>query len=500
MGIEGKVAIVTGAARGVGEAIAVRLTADGAHLAVVDLNRPDDTAKRIIDAGGEAAGYTCDVADRAQVFDTVAKVEKELGPVAILANNAGLHANLVIDRADRVRRRRHVRADGAVMATAPACPFAPQTLEGVRSAPAAFAELREQGVVRSTAHGGFHVLSRHADVLAALRDPDTFISGEGTRRPQVRESRILPLDSDPPVRTAYRSLFTEWVTRHIVRGMIEGLRGLVDQLIRDFHANGGGDRVQDVALPLPLAMLTEVVGFSRETVSEFHQKSRRAKDLFSEEDILEAHAGILDLVRAEIRRHRELGDGGFINWLLAKQIDGRTIRDGQAERVLMTLAVAGHETTTSASSAMATHLAEDRTLQHLRSQPERIPILVEEEPRLSTAIFTIARSTVRHVEMGGLTIPAGSRVLLAYGGANRDGAHFANRDAFDVDPGAAGHLALSFGRHACADALPARTELPLVLESLTSFPEIGLAGEPEYGTLGGGALPETKYLPFRCKN
>ncbi|MBI2153965.1 MAG: 3-oxoacyl-ACP reductase FabG [Candidatus Rokubacteria bacterium] len=92
LGIKGKVALVTGGARNLGRADAVVLAQEGCAVAVLDLNGEGalETAKEIADKGGTATGYACDISDRSQVASTIAQVEKDLGPVDVLVNNASI--------------------------------------------------------------------------------------------------------------------------------------------------------------------------------------------------------------------------------------------------------------------------------------------------------------------------------------------------------------------------------------------------------------------------
>lgn len=384
------------------------------------------------------------------------------------------------------------------MPGAATCPFNHHAIQDAASAPAIFADLRDQGVVFSPEHDGFYVLTRHADVMAALRDPDTFASGYGTRIPTVGEGRVIPLDTDPPSHTAYRSLVTDWMTPQAVRDMTEDLRGLIDRLIDEYAAKGGGDWVQEVGLPLPLNVLTRVVGFAFDTVEQFRDLTEESWRVISETDLLEARAGLRALVRTEVARHRSSGEPGYINTLLAREIDGRPITDDEVERILLTFAVAGHETTMHASSAMVSYLADDPARQKLlRESPELIPAFVEETLRFSSPVQTMARYVTRDTEIDGVSILAGSRVLLVHGGANRDPEKFDHAEEFDPRRSAAGHLAFGFGRHQCAGALLARTELRLVLEKLITLPPVEYAGPVEYGPLSGGAMAGPATVPLR---
>jgi len=363
-----------------------------------------------------------------------------------------------------------------------------------------YAALRARGRVNeSSAYGGFYLLTHFADVRAALRDPDAFASGHGHRVPVVGVPRAIPIDYDPPLHTEYRQAMTKALTPDRVRELQPFLRELIGTLVRDFHDSGGGDAVTGIALPLPLRVLTEVVGFSGETVARLRALTEEMWSRVNDHDYDEARKDIRALIDAEIERHRTGRMEDYLGWLLTVRVAGRPITDDEAARALITLAIAGHETTMNAAGSLMWLLARDPELQdRLRADPDLAPRYVEEMMRLRTPAQNFARHTTRAVRIGDVEIPAGSRVLLSYAAANRDEEQFPNPDAFDVERAGRGHLGFGWGIHQCLGALLARTELKILLETLCDLPPIRLAGEVTFGSLQGGVHfgPVTLPLAF----
>lgn len=361
---------------------------------------------------------------------------------------------------------------------------------------ASYGDLRSAGVAFSQHHGGFYILSRFADVRAALRDPTTFSSSGSVRIPDVG-GRSIPIDFDPPAHTTYRTLYTDRITSQTVRGMTPFLSELANRLIDDYRASGGGDFVSAVALPMPLAVLEEVVGFSKGTISRFRELTEDSWKQIGDRSLDEARAALRELIRAEIATHRSARPDDYLTQMLAATIDGRPITDDELERALLTFAIAGHETTTNAAGWLAHLLATDSAVQAtVRERPELIPPFVEETLRVGTPAQLFARRTTRDVEIDGAVIPAGSRVLLALAAANRDDAQFPRADTLDLERGARGHLAFGFGIHQCPGALLARTELRLLVSRLTELPPLVPSGAPDFGGLVGGIHHGPRSLPL----
>lgn len=364
---------------------------------------------------------------------------------------------------------------------------------------AVYDRVREGGpVARSAARGGFYVLGRFDDVRAALTDPATYSSASGHRIPTDGTQKALPIDFDPPLHTAYRRLMGPALDPRRIRALQPFLRARVEQLVGAFVEAGGGDFVSAVALPLPLQVLVEVVGFSPESVARFRQVT---EDLWSDMSATgpgEAVAAIYDLMYAEMAAHRLHRPDDYLTGLLDAEVDGRPIHDDEIAGTLVSLAVAGHETTMNSAGVLVHLLAADPALQAaLRAAPERAADYVEEMLRLRSPAQNFARRTTRDVEIGGVTVPEGAGVLLSLAAANRDPRRFARPDEFDVERASRRHLAFGWGIHLCIGAALARTELRMLLEALVAHPPFRLDGEVSCGSLQGGNHLGPKRLPLR---
>ncbi|KXF52237.1 hypothetical protein AXA44_01105 [Rhodococcus sp. SC4] len=352
-------------------------------------------------------------------------------------------------------------------------------------------------VSHTNAHGGYWVITGFDEVRTALRDPETFSSAAGIRVPTVGEGRSIPIDFDGPLHAKYRQVMTRAITPQKVREMQPYLRELIADLLGRMVAAGGGDFVAEVALPLPLRVLTQVVGFSAETVDRLHVLTEQQWKVISDVSLDEARRDLRALMDEEIARHRVDRPDDYLTWLLGAEVDDRNLADDEIARILLTLAIAGHETTANASSNLVYTLATDPGLQQtLRSDVSQAAAFVEEILRHRAPAQMFGRTTTTEIELAGVSIPRGEHVLLAYGAANRDARQFADPQRFDPDRGRVGHLAFGWGVHQCLGSALARSELLILLQTLSDLPPFTLAGNAEFGSLAGGIHFGPNYLPL----
>jgi len=343
-----------------------------------------------------------------------------------------------------------------------------------------YAELRDCPVARSEASGGFWILSRFDEVAAAAEDWRTYSSAEGVLAPPPagRRARQVALEQDPPEHTVYRKLYAELLSRPRVRAIEGDIRAnAAARLAALAHATAAGepaDFIAHVAAPVPIEALAILLGFDPEvtaqlrdlTVAELARIHRPAEGAGERPELT-----LMDLLRAQIDDRREHPRDDFTTLLVQQDLPPIGMLS-----FLVGAVIAGHETTLIAATNLAYQLGLDPALQQrLRAEPHLIPRAVDESLRHRSPVQNFVRTLTRDVEHHGVTIPAGDKVMLLFGSANRDPERWpGGPDEFDLDRHAtdrdAGrHLAYGAGIHRCVGAFLAEVELHVLVEQLLAY-------------------------------
>lgn len=335
-----------------------------------------------------------------------------------------------------------------------------------------YARLREHAPVhRAPFRKGqhVHVLSRHDDVQAALKDHETFSSA-------VAPAPIL-MFKDPPEHTRLRKTLQRAFTPRAIDALAPRVTALATELWDAYLTAGGGDVVDAFAHPLPALVIGEMLGVPSDRQHELRR--------WSDDTIRSLGGGVgLDEAARKAARDGSLqlfvllqsvldaqraAPGDSIGGELARLMNEGALTPEEAPFFCQFLFVAGHETTMSLLASGAEVLARQPALrERLRREPALVPRFVEEVLRWKPSLHRLFRVTTREVTIRGVAIPAGAPVVLLLGAANRDAARFPQGETLDVDADASGQLAFGSGIHVCLGAALARLEGRIAFEVMTS--------------------------------
>jgi cytochrome P450 len=343
---------------------------------------------------------------------------------------------------------------------------------------------------------GFYVLTRYDDVAALLRDARFGKGGyqalfEMRFGGRVDGSGLAAsmLFRDPPDHTRLRALVSKAFTPRVVETLRGRIQAIVDRLLDDVAERGRMDVIEDLAYPLPVTVISELLGVpldDGDTVKAWSRHVARALDAIAlpvGPEVIERGRRAADEMAAyfktlgEERRRRPGPD------LLSGLVEAEEAGDHLSERELLAtcvlLYVAGHETTVNLIGtgllALLRHPAER---QRLQDDPDLLPAAIEELLRYDGPVQRAGRMPASDVEIAGVPIPKGSLVLGLLGAANRDPAHFADPDRLDFGRGETRHLAFGSGIHYCLGAPLARLEAQVAIGTvLRRFPSLALAVE-----------------------
>jgi cytochrome P450 len=337
----------------------------------------------------------------------------------------------------------------------------------------AYSWLRREAPVYHEPRYGVYALTRYADVDETLRDHETFRSGAGpapmpSNRPGVE---LLPLlaATDPPHHDQLRALVSRAFTPRRVSESEPRIRAFAERLVADLP-DGDFDLVPGLSVPLPVAVIAEILGVDASHQDDFRRWSDATVGLMDrppEPAMMQASAELIGFFRALLEERRKRPQDDLISDLLEAEIEGRRLTEPELDAFFIMLLVAGNETTTNWISNHLNILARRPDLwKACREDRSLIPLALEETLRYDSPVQNLGRETTRDVEIHGVAIPAGSRVVVSFGAANRDPEVFEAPDDFRLDRGDSRHLAFGQGRHFCLGAGLARLEGRIALEAL----------------------------------
>jgi len=313
----------------------------------------------------------------------------------------------------------------------------------------------------------FYVLSRYADVEAALRDITTFSSEFGQGPRFTPPAGLL---SDPPQHTFFRNLVQQAFTPKAIEALRRRVTGLANELIESRENRTNWDLHDSFAFPLPVIVIAEMLGIPAADRHLFKHWSDAAVAAMGAEDPTMHQTPLHEMAQYLLRQievRRAGGSDDLIARLVAARKDGTGLRNGEILGVVTQLLVGGNETTTSLiTNAVWRLLEEPSRFERLRAQPELIDKALEESLRFDPPVLALFRTTTRAVDLHGVTIPANTKVMLHYAAANRDPDVFAASGEFRLDRPPQRHLAFGLGTHFCLGAQLARLEASVALQAL----------------------------------
>jgi cytochrome P450 len=374
-----------------------------------------------------------------------------------------------------------------------------------------FELLREHEPVHQTPFG-VYLITRHADASAIVRDPhlstnqqnsDLFRAFAEANAPtddnamdQDLMNNVVMLFMDPPDHTRLRSLVSKAFTPRMVERLRARIQEIVDERLDAVEARGDGrmDVVTDLAYPLPVVIICELLGVPPEDHATFQSWSSELAASIDPDPLIKpdqraridaAGDAFLEYFTDLIERRRHALRDDLLSALIAAEEGGDRLSEEELLGTALFLLVAGHETTVNLIGNGTLALLQHRDqLERLRDDPSLDRQAVEELLRFDSPVQLTQRITLDDYEVGGVTIPKGQNLVPLLGAANRDAAEFEEPDRLDLGRGNANrNVAFGGGHHFCLGASLARLEGAVAIGTLVRrFPRIVLAGSPERRT------------------
>ena len=376
--------------------------------------------------------------------------------------------------------------------------------------------LREHEPVKRMPNGSYF-LTRYDDLVAAYKNTKLFSSDKKREfAPKYGDSLLYEhhttslVFNDPPVHTRVRRLIMGALSPRAILEMEPGLIALVDRLLDAMAAKGGVDLIEDFAAAIPIEVIGNLLGVPEEEREPLRGWSLAI--LGALEPVISADAfargngavkeflGYLEILVQRRRRKPGNPERDVLTRLIQGEHNGEDIGERLTEKELLHNCIfllnAGHETTTNLiGNGLVTLSAHPAEKKRLIENAALIKTAIEEILRFESSNQLGNRMTTERVELGGVTMPAGTSVTLCIGAANRDDRQFGDPENLDIGRTPNRHLAFGTGAHQCAGMALARLEGTIAISRfLARFPSYALKGRPTRG----GRARFRGYLSVPC--
>lgn len=336
------------------------------------------------------------------------------------------------------------------------------------------------------------LITRYDLVMEVLKNEEIFssnfnflLSGKNEQDPALQKIRAQGwppvntlLTADPPEHERFRGLVNKAFTASRVNKMTDSIKLIADELIDAFVEERKCEFFSQFAVPMPIKVIADQLGVSRKDLSKFKQWSDAAIALLghmlTKEEEISCAQEIVDFqhyFHNIIEQRRQHPQDDLISDLVQAEIEGEALLNtAELLSILQQLLVAGNETISNAITGGLVYLIQNPTeMLKVQEEPNNIENLVEEVLRMMSPTAGMWRIVKQNTELEGVSLTAGSLVMIRFDAANRDPLQYGSGEQFDVCRKNAGsHLAFGHGIHFCLGAMLARKEMQIAYEQLLS--------------------------------
>jgi cytochrome P450 len=338
-----------------------------------------------------------------------------------------------------------------------------------------FAQIRQSApVMKLPGDSGFWALFRYDDVLRALRDPETFSSmvDAASVRGEKRPPTIL--FDDPPIHTRMRGLISKAFTPRVIELQRDAIQANCEAMIGRMLESETADFVAGIAYPLPVQVIATMLGVQDGDMATFKRWSDAIIQNVATALIDDSNDAIADIqqefdayFRVQLDKLRANPENNLLSELVHAETEDGRLSEADLLLACRVLLVAGNETTTGLLVNLARVFSKfPHVLTQVKNDLSLIPALIEETLRYYPPFAATIRRATRDVELSGVIIPKGDRMLVMLASANHDESAFERPEEFLLERQQNRHVGFGMGIHYCVGAPLARLEADVALRTL----------------------------------